>query len=1293
MQSTLFELENSLMDRFIDFYLDKNDKSVMRWIRYGLSLKKNEPLYSARSDWFKKYMHSTPLSKLRDGNGWGIPDSDDIQTEIREAIYFVFSILGQDINRCNGIALKEADKRYESVPLMFNDIVRLAVHQGHRFTTFSKYKEGIRSAEVSLLYMLYKLGFVKVLSPKGDSLQLKGEPESQKLNEQEQKKKERIPFGDITNFISRRIKKLEGDRVVSVSILLDCLRNARNDESHNAFYTTPDKYWNRLVYMIYDYITIAFFLRRYLRNVENDENNGVEGEDLEAVKRALKIIDDTVKKANKIKVRFQYVHDETNVQKLSIDVDETGTGKNPHDVTQDPSGLLTEDNITYCYYEKELNRNAICRLQSVVVKNGEDKKCGKELVLNTKLLFNGAVIFIKMPTEENDSIKCPTIESVITKSTGLIEDSETRTVIEKLLADSIYDDTLRDKLRVILMLDKGEKNTIVKEFLAKVGNGSENLKSEDFKQFITTKSDEFLARNERQFDEFINSIKINQDELKGVISNAISKIDLRSLWNANAEIKSEIQNLIEALKSWQDQQRKFEKKNAKEAQVQYNCLINKIEQSNQTIEELYEIFKSQSDQLSKLSTDITWIRAWLENADRRRIIKNLLYGGATVLCLLFLLFIIILSISTGPTVNNSNWMSKIAHSWLGNKDVAYERAKFLEDNKKYPEAAEWYMLARERYADILKDNPSDSVRAMRMTEMSMRGKGGILDFDGAEWYAKMAKRYDIEAYLAAFNGNSGKAVTLCNQLSGKPTAYSELAGVLAYLFYPHNKNSWNEKKIYASMAILDSLCVNENIAHQEALFVCSFLSLGVKEDEYSWTSKWSVIPSLMDVIITATKADELYNDIRSQQILYQEYSRLGLTEKSNIYKHKLRKNGHNFMVIEEDEISEFRNDPLSLIYSAYNNTRTGPMNYAETGHLMHLADSVFSRSSFKIQTTWFYEKWMDCAVKAEDLTSVESVLPFITKSLPDSLRQAAAEYVMAIKYRNGYGVEIDTLKSDEFLWNAASKGLVDAKISYYILRDLQGAPEALDSLVEFALTNPSITKTPAACYVLQKLDNMGFNTFLKPYSELYIYMDLDPQIMSRYLRGVSLDDLMKLDRKELEVLRKYLSWAIANTPPLFKNTAYLLSKLSLIDALLNDNQPSCKWYGSLAMEIDPDQCYTSIFESSEIYRKRGNYAAAHINALDFFNTFFFENSAGIGALDESNRDNVIRHFNQLYPDILEKAEKELNYNFTQGIYSFIEVDKKGERLFSSYTSPVKKLHVELPDYEKFTFPVTMKYFD
>ncbi len=554
-----FELNNSLMDRFIKLYLKNSDTSILRWITGGLT----DKLLSARSEWFGK--SSIDIN-------WQIDSSDgiSIENEIREAIYLVFSVLGKSTEK------SQATKRYEGVPMIFNDIVRLSVAQSHNITTYSRYKTFINSSDVALQYLLYKLGYLENVKDSYNDkshLQLKGEP--RKYNQDGNLKD--VTFGDIQYFITRRIKQL--GNYGALTEVVNQLRVHRNKESHNAFFTNPEKYWNQLIYLIYDYVAIAFFLTRYFKSVENDTIQAVDNEDMKAVSDAVKKIDSLVGEAKKINVRFQFLHDETQKQKLSV-VD-IATPKNKFYTPQPSPKTITENGIKYCYYDKPLDRNTVYTLQSIIVNNGVDTTCGTKLELNAGLLFDGAVVTLKMPTE---SIEYPTIESIIAKSTGLLEDTENRAVIEKLLADSIDDDTLRSKLRVILMLDKGDKESIFNEFIRQEGGAADNISSDDFKKFIEDESDTILKTIDKHFeslnDSISNSLNTNREELKDFISNAIAGIDLNEILTSNTKLKEELNEI----NKWLLTQIEVEKQNADEARKMYDSLKNKIEeQSNQNL--------------------------------------------------------------------------------------------------------------------------------------------------------------------------------------------------------------------------------------------------------------------------------------------------------------------------------------------------------------------------------------------------------------------------------------------------------------------------------------------------------------------------------------------------------------------------------------------------------------------------------------------------------------------------------------------------------------------------------------
>lgn len=1293
-----FDLKYSLMDRFIALYLEKGDNSIMQWIRNGLKF--GSDFYNDRSDWF-----DNDATKVN----WSLSDSENLKTEVYDAMCIVFSILGRGVTKINGRILNEDDKKYEGVSLIFNNLVRLSVNQDNKFTTFSKYKEGIRSVDVALQYVLYELGYTKFVSYVSERvdengnkvkvrkkyLRLKGESDDEK----------NITFGDVDYFISRRIKKLPGCQ--PVSLILKRLRDERNKESHNAFYTNPDKYWNRLVYILYDYIAIVFFLMRYFKIVNITPGDAVEGEDLVAVGQALNTADALVKKCLDINVRFQFIKDKSVQHKLLI---ARLDGRSVINRDKETQNCISEGGVDYCYYDVVLEKNTTYRLQSVIVKEEIESKCGKELDLNSNLLFDGAVVTLKMPTED---IEYPSIKSVIAKSTGLIEDSENRALIEKILEDDIFDDALRSKLRVILMLDKGEKKAIVDEFLSKKDPVDSN-NTEAFKKFVISKSDELLSILEKRFDEILVTMNANQDELKKFISVVISQIDLSSVLESDAEIKGKIDGLLEEIKSWQNNHLEFEKRNSEEAQVRYNNVIERIEHSDQTIGEIYEIFKSQNMQdekiLSKISdldnkvSDINvnldkvksnqeeeLIRkieeerlrkiAEAEKRERERKRKRneqLIYASAIFIGLLVLSFAIILTTSSGPIVNKWNSVSEFAHKYLNNKDIAYVRANMLEEEGNYSEAARWYMLARDRYADLLQNNPSDSVRAIRMTQMLMRGKGGVIDSKNAEIYANMAKRYDILAYLSAINGNAGKAITLINSSKYNKSGYYHLAKAISYLYYPYVK--WDSLKVVESRVIIDSLAYSQNISRQEALH-CHILlyNAGLRSSD-DYRTLWSIAPSVIESIEAAKRADSLYNDLYAQRFLINKYAQLGLHSNAMIYYKKARDNGDKLdfsLDLTNDALNQ--NDPISLIFQADNNSKQAHNYYAETGLLLKKADSIVHVNYHdRVMTDAFYRKWLSCVVKAEDLTDVESILPILSNLLPDTIKTAAAEYIMAIKYWEGESVERDSTRSMEYLKKSVSKNLPDAVSSYLILRGKNNEQD----LIDYVTTEPAICKTPVARYIISKYERVP-NHIAYKFAE---YMTDDADILSRIQRDVINNE--RLTPHELEAHSKNINWSLANTPN-SRSTSYLLSNLAEIAFLLNKENQS-QWFLSLALEIDPRQSYASLFNISEIARKAGNLSVAMEYATKFSEFYFLENGK---VLDESRRNAVIQHFSDLYPEILQIVKERLNYDFLKGQFVFTDEDFDRNREFRSYKSPVKNLNVYLPDIDKFSFPVTMKYFE
>ncbi len=1243
-----FELNNSLMDRFIKLYLNNSDKSILRWITGGLT----DKLLSDRSEWFGK-----PSIYIN----WQLDSSGDIsiEDEIREAIYLVFSVLGKSTEKSH------APKRYEGVPMIFNNIVRLSVAQSHNITTYSRYKTFINSSDAALQYLLYKLGYLEIVKYRNkDTLQLKGEP--RKYNQDGNLKD--VTFGDIQYFITRRIEQL--GNYGALTKVVDQLREQRNNESHNAFFTNPEKYWDRLVYLIYDYVAIAFFLTRYFKSVENGTIQAVKNEDMKAVSDAVEKIDSLVGEAEKINVRFQFLHDETQKQKLSVE--DVATPKNKFYTAQPNPKTITENGIKYCYYDKPLDRNTVYTLQSIIVNNGVDTTCGTKLELNAGLLFDGAVVTLKMPTE---SIEYPTIESIIAKSTGLLEDTENRAVIEKLLADSIDDDTLRSKLRVILMLDKGDKESIFNEFIRQ-GGAADNISSDDFKKFIEDESDTILKTIDKHFeslnDSISNSLNTNREELKDFISDAIAGIDLNEILTSNAKLKEELNEI----NKWLLTQTEVEKQNADEARKMYDSLKNKIEkQSNQNLEELSRIFKSQTSLAANILSGVGTIIDGLDKEKRSRKIRNVIFASIGVLVLLFLTGCYRLRTSSDDFVVHSKYMSEWAHNTFGNKDVAYERAKYLESVKSYPDAAKWYMRARERYADILTENPTDTTRALRMTQMLMRGKGGIIDKKKAEDYARLAKRFDIEAYLAAANGNPHKAMDIVNNFQEDTTSYLLLAEALGTLCYPHSASDHNQIRRYWN--IVDSLASTTNPATEEALLTAVSLSrYGVANNTYI------LAPSLHGAAAYATDADIHFNSLTAQLFLASLYESMGLTTDAERYNKKAESNGRKGdgeITFSHNRINELYDDPQALMARAHQNAAKGYTDYRMTAYYYHLADSINNITNQYDLSAVSYMDWANFVVNAGDLNSTEQLLPLINKKYPDSIRMAIADYIMGIKLAKTGNEELNDSIS-HYLLSAASKGLEDAQVSVGISWDLQNKPDGMKTLEQLAYRDSDKIHYWAARYILSKrLHNNELDHYL-----LDKLVNDEFSLTIRLSHRAFVNNLLNFDKETLVSLKHQINIVLSQQSDLTQY-AYLFGKLAEIEYILGDKDAT-DFYISAANNLSPKSAYTSIFGISEIARRNGQLETAFIFAGRFAKVFFLENGK---ALDESERYSVIQHFKDLYPEILELVKADKKYDFAKELI-FLQSKEVNPQ---EYYSTVKNLHVELPNYERFTFPVTMKYFE
>lgn len=1229
-----FVLKYSLMDRFINIFLkkEKGTGSLKFQILNGLKPFKSQgngyQLYINRKEWFERSAEFV---------NWRVLETSDIDNEILNAVYLVFSVLGEEAE----------NKKYEAVKGIFDDLVRLAVvDKSNHFITYSQYKTGICSSDLALQYILYKLGFVvnvetNIGKTTKTAIQLKGEAE--KRNQSGSLTD--ITFDNISEFIKRRIDSLDvksdsrnATHYTNVKNLINRLKQERNNESHNAFLTDPGKYWSRLTYMLYDYVTIVFFLMRYFRGVVSGTVPAVMSEDIETVKKAVEYADMLIGKAKRIRVRFQYDRHESEVQKLSISKD--GVLNN----IKHPDYFTTSEGKEKCYYEEMLDRSTTYFLQSFVEENGKDVAYGKKLELNTSLLFNGAVVDLKMPTKV---IPYPTIDSVIEDAAGFVENEEQRAVINNVIANNIEDEDFRNKLR-LLLLNSGGNSSVLSDLNTKDSIASES----EIKQIINEKHSEQDQKLNSVYKKLSEEISKSNEVERARMDEALAEMKLTDA--LTRDIKSNIQEL--------------------------HNIVDDLREDVNGLSENVKILQGKAGKtestVSNLGKDVSKIKDRVEKARQSR--KKTNSAIAVIADLIFIVFFVVINLHFAE---NIPFGLNAAADALGNLDAAYNHANELENKGNYSDAANWYLKSRGIYSGYLIAHPNDSVRASRMAEMTMRGKGGFINTDTAQYYAHLAKRYDLEAYLAFVNGKHYEARTLINNCPTKNSRYLQLADAVDALLYP--PKDFEADKLESYWTIIDSLAWTKNPAQQEAIETAiKICDNGIVDDQ----AKFLVAPALYDAVRNAQYAAENFNSLYAQLYLASKFDALYQKEKAEYYNRMSESNnrlGNGEIAFSDKRILELTNDPQALVAMAQKNAEAGYTDYNMTAYYYHLADSINNKNQIYHQGDRVLSDWTNFVVNAKNLSSVEQITPIVNRQYPDSIRLAIANYIMAMKYSNGTGVECDSIKSGNHLLKAAELGLADAQVAVATIWDRDSIADGMKILRRLT-SGPRDSIHPwAARYILSKAikDNVLEGDLIAKAD----FRDEYPLLIK--LNEVANIDLYKFDESTLHNLKNHINIALAQKTD-YSDCAYLIGKLGEIEYALN-RPDAADFYMDIANNISPKESYTSLWGLSESARRRQDLETAHWYAGGFAKVFFRDSG---DVLYESQRRNVVQHFQDLYPEILELVKKNTGHDFTQGIFVFKNESFDRDKRYFDYKSPVTDLRIDLPDYERPAFPITMKYF-
>lgn len=819
---------------------------------------------------------------------------------------------------------------------------------------------------------------------------------------------------------------------------------------------------------------------------------------------------------------------------------------------------------------------------------------------------------------------------------------------------------------------------------------------EDIKKAI----EDNLKKGERDAARKIVGEKLAQIEGLTLVCNAI-KDDVEGLKEQQTEVKNDLKTLLDSSKTLDEICKK----------------INKFCKNSDSYKEL-------ESALENVSTELTRVGGIV--ADIKKMLLRFVKGGCVVLVIgvLFALLFLFVRYATSPILYKCEFAANTAHYW-GNKDVAMHRAFYLDSVKNDSwKASKCYKEAIRRYEELLQKDSTDTERAGWLAIMMMRGKGGTIDTYRAEKYAHLAKRYDLEAYLAITNGDMYKASELLNNYYYERTfsdviftsetefgnydrnsSYFVLAKALKNLLYSKQYNTMSE------FGIIDSLSkqVGSPARLEALLSSISLRSKGIKKNSNGY---YCCEPSLRYCFEQAKIASEEFNSIQAQLYLAKEYARFRIFGEVN-YEEKALRNGCDPMEFGfVDDIKLRTLNPAILIYKAKENAKKGSNEYYLTAKYYHIADSLYQCSP-KEPEEHFYEEWFDCIVNAHDLSSDSQVLQLVNKNFPDSIRKAVVDYVMALKYRKGKGVKRDIQISNERLRLAASKGLVDARVAYDIICDIDGNLEGmtdLENLVSSCTTIRDLQNSysqlnncqgfdeeNAYIYAWRYIISKGINreeidaySHIIPWNNLQLYRFHNGRELVGGTHETSYLELI-IERLEYGISQIYKKY---NDDSEIGNNGYsfLIGKLAECYYLLDDTI-SADFYTNIAKHCLGSQAYPSFFAMSECARKIGNKKDAEKYAQLFADIYFEKGWNGKRQVaDDAYRVDVVNHFAHLYPGILDEVVQRTGYDFRDDVASIQPLDESKKQ---SWQSPVGhiKMTKYVPNCEKPIFPVSMKYFN
>lgn len=723
--------------------------------------------------------------------------------------------------------------------------------------------------------------------------------------------------------------------------------------------------------------------------------------------------------------------------------------------------------------------------------------------------------------------------------------------------------------------------------------------------------------------EIINNVKKSKIEGYEKIINEINNLNSKINNNNNAEKSYELLTNVNALltqleNSTQKGINGISEKLNKDISKQLQDIIGKLDGSD---------IKKSIAEINSGQLDIYALIA--DERKRRRRVMNTILAMFVFVIVGLPLFIFSEQIYDKTHIE---MFASIAHM-SGSDDVAYNHARWLEKNGEYGNATTWYSKAKERFADVVAADSTQTEYAYRLALMYFRLKGGSeqgIDYslNKAIRYARVASYGErgiaLYVFLNLLKGDAADVElrTMLNSLQGadaQKDKYVQLSNIIMQTAGREILAQDDSRERYlASFSTLDSLCYDSEVA-PEAMLVASELQTGgvstadgkgykIEPDIYSALSTLNVLSFEMNDAKGQLNYAQLAIKLRLNSIAEQLLARLwsnGIKE-SAYFIVSLVDAGLITTPVYMNEVYQYLNsldndNIAKLVTSAKQNERKG---YTGEKYVLDLYTKAFSLDSLDAGqrlTDAAYDNAMNSLLKLEKYNSVERLKEFFANNKMD-VAMGCAEYLMGVKCANGYGCEVDLQASDSLLRMASDMGYMPASYSLgrRLMMDDASRIEGLRILNKI-----SGSYTPAAAYLA-----------------VYYYCCIDQELAMQqaakinepeydiYKAILSLCDIHQL-KNEVEMLQ-YLEVVVSRNVNEIARLPHLYAVLynAIAEAYMKQ-YPSMEivdkvaFYSETALALgDAEMDAKMLFMLAEYYTLMGDKERALANYREFCNIFY-----------------------------------------------------------------------------------------